>query len=156
MPRKSVVPVRLDLHNAWVWQGEQRLPLTPKAFAVLRYLMEHAGRVVTKEELWQVVWAGTAVSEGALTTCMREIRKALGERAQASQYIETVHRRGYRWMAPLLTTAQPIPQATLPGQRRHTALPVVGRESEFAHLHHGLEQARGGVRQIVFVAGEAG
>jgi DNA-binding winged helix-turn-helix (wHTH) protein/predicted ATPase len=156
MPREPVVPVRLDLHNAWVWQGEQRLPLTPKAFAVLRYLMEHAGRVVTKEELLQVVWAGTAVSEGALTTCMREIRKALGERAQAPQYIETVHRRGYRWMAPLLTTAQPIQQATLQGQRRHAALPVVGREAEFAHLHRWLEQARGGARQIVLVAGEAG
>src|SRR5215831_14834 len=156
MPREPVVPVRLDLHNAWVWQGAQRLTLTPKAFAVLRYLMEHAGRVVTKEELLQAVWAGTVVSDAALTTCMWEIRRGLGEAAQDPQYIETVHRRGYRWIAPLPTTAQPIQQATLRGQRRHAALPVVGREAEFEHLHYWLEQARGGVRQIVFVAGEAG
>src|SRR5262249_57745945 len=90
------------------------------------------------------------------TTCIREIRRGLGEAAQAPQYIETVHRRGYRWMAPLPTTAQPIQQATLQGQRRHAALPVVGREAEFEHLHHWLEQARGGVRQLVFVAGEGG
>jgi DNA-binding winged helix-turn-helix (wHTH) protein len=105
VPREPVLPVRLDLQNAWVWQGEQRLTLTPKAFAVLRYLLEHAGRVVTKEELLQTVWMGTVVSEGALTTCMREIRKGLGEGAQAPHYIETVHRRGYRWLAPLPTAA---------------------------------------------------
>src|SRR5207249_7257093 len=96
VPQEPVLPVRLDLPNAWVWQGEQCLTLTPEAFAVLRYLIEHAGRVVTKEELLQAVWAGTVVSDAALTTCMREIRKGLGERAQAPQYIATVHRRGYR------------------------------------------------------------
>jgi DNA-binding winged helix-turn-helix (wHTH) protein len=84
VPRKQRLPVRLDVPNAWVWQGEQRRTLTPKAFAVLRYLLEHADRVVTKEELVQTVWAGTAVSEASLTTCIWEIRHALGERAPAS------------------------------------------------------------------------
>ena len=46
--QRQSVPLRLDVTNEWVWQGEQRLPLTPKAFAVLRYLVEHPGRVVTK------------------------------------------------------------------------------------------------------------
>ena len=154
--QEPVLPVRLDLQNAWVWRGEQRLTLTPKAFAVLRYLIEHAGRVVTKEELLQAVWAGTVVSDGALTTCIREIRKGLGEGAQAPQYIETVHRRGYRWMAPLTTTTQPRQEAKLHVQRLHSALRVVGRQAEFEHLQHWLEQARRGERQIVFVMGEAG
>src|SRR5262249_60629093 len=110
MPREPVVPVRLDLHNAWVWQGAQRLTLTPKAFAVLRYLMEHAGRVVTKEELLQAVWAGTVVSDAALTTCMREIRRGLGEAAQAPQHIETVHRRG----GPVGGAPAPAPPAHAP------------------------------------------
>src|SRR5215831_8799328 len=93
-------PLRLDLANEWVWQGEQCLQLPPKAFAVLRYLVEHPGRLASKAELLQAVWPDTVVSEWALTTCLREVRKALGEKAQAPRYIETVHRRGYRFIAP--------------------------------------------------------
>jgi predicted ATPase len=152
--RKPVLPVRLDLQNAWVWQGEQRLTLTPKAFAVLRYLIEHSDRIVSKEEFLQAVWTGTVVSDGALTTCMREIRKQLGEEAKAPRYIETVHRRGYRWIAPL--PPPPKRQATRPGDSRHAMGRVVGREAELAHLHRRLEQARRGERQLVFVTGEAG
>src|SRR2546428_8746758 len=100
-------PVRLDSANEWVWHGEQRLQLTPKAFAVLRYLLDHPGRVVTKEELLREGWPDTVVSEWVLTTCIRQIRRALGEEAGAPQYIATVHRRGYRFIAPV-TTAQPV------------------------------------------------
>lgn len=154
--RKPVLPVCLDLQNAWVWQGEQRLTLTPKAFAVLRYLIEHSGRIVANEELLQAVWVGTVVSDGALTTCMREIRKRLGEGAKAPQYIETVHRRGYRWMASLPPTPPPRRQATRHGHNRHAIRCVVGREAELAHLHRRLEQSRTGERQLAFVTGEAG
>jgi len=95
------VPLRLDSANEWVWRGEQSLQLTSKAFAVLRYLVEHLGQVVTKEELLRTVWSDTVVSEWVLTTCIREIRKALGEAAGAPQYIATVHRRGYRFIGPM-------------------------------------------------------
>jgi len=74
--QRQGAPLRLDIANEWVWQGEQCLQLTPKAFAVLRYLMEHPGRVVTKEEVLRAVWPATVVSEWALTTCIRKIRKA--------------------------------------------------------------------------------
>ena len=79
--QRQSVPLRPDLANEWVWQGEQRLDLTPKAFAVLRYLMDHPGRVVTKEELLREGWPDTVVSEWVLTTCIRKIRQALGEEA---------------------------------------------------------------------------
>src|SRR5439155_26897843 len=92
-------PLRLDSANEWVWHGEQRLQLTPKAFAVLRYLLDHPGRVVTKEELLREGWPDTVVSEWVLTTCIRQIRKALRDERQAPRYIETVHRRGYRFIA---------------------------------------------------------
>ena len=95
------VPLRLDSANEWVWRGEQSLQLTSKAFAVLRYLVEHLGQVVTKEELLRTVWSDTVVSEWVLTTCIREIRKTLGEAAGAPQYIATVHRRGYRLIGPV-------------------------------------------------------
>ena len=54
--QRQSVPLRLDVANEWVWQGEQRLQLTPKAFAVLRYLVEHPGWLVTKEEVLRAVW----------------------------------------------------------------------------------------------------
>jgi len=99
--QRQGAPLRLDSANEWVWHGEQRLDLTPKAFAMLRYLLDHPGRVVTKDELLREGWPDTVVSEWVLTTCIRQIRKALGEEAGAPQYIATVHRRGYRLIGPV-------------------------------------------------------
>src|SRR3989442_15759033 len=99
--QRQGVPLRLDIANEWVWHGEQRLQLTPKAFAVLRHLVDHPGRVVTKDELLREGWPDTVVSEWVLTTCIRQIRKALRETAGAPQYIATVHRRGYQLIGPV-------------------------------------------------------
>jgi DNA-binding winged helix-turn-helix (wHTH) protein len=101
------VRFRCDWGNECLWRGKQRVALTPKAFAVLRYLVEHSGQLVTKGELLNAVWPDVSVSEGVLKFCMREIRKALGNDAQAPRFIETLHRRGYRFIAPL-TTTQPV------------------------------------------------
>src|SRR5437867_3402174 len=130
--QRQSVPLRLDVANEWVWQGEQRLQLTPKAFAVLRYLMDHPGRVVTKEELLREGWPDTVVSEWALTTCIRQIRKALGEEVQTPQYLATVHRRGYRFIAAATAQtdepAPPTPSATIPPERPPT-LPLPDKPS---------------------------
>ncbi len=157
-------PVRVDVENEWVWCGGQRLKLTPKAFAVLRYLAEHPGRLVTKDQLLGAVWPETMVSEWALASCIGEIRKALADTPKAPRYIETVHRRGYHFLAPV-TTAPPVsssrfqvpssdvlyaPRSTLSAPR------LVGRETELAQLHKWLERALRGQRQIVFVTGEPG
>ena len=93
-------PVRIDLAREVVWRGEVARRLTPKAFAVLRYLVTHPGRVVTRDELWQAVWPGLVVGEAALNVCIRELRQVLGDDPQAPQFIETVHRRGYRFIGP--------------------------------------------------------
>src|SRR5262249_53426908 len=92
---------RLDLPNACLWCGAQAVHLTPKAFAVLHALVQHAGQLLTKDALLQAAWPDTAVSEAALTICIGELRKALGETAQAPRFIQTVHRRGYRFVAPV-------------------------------------------------------
>jgi DNA-binding response OmpR family regulator len=68
--------LRLDVANAQVWCGERLLKLTPRAFAVLHYLSDHAGRLVTKDELMQTVWTDTVVTDGALATSIRELRRA--------------------------------------------------------------------------------
>src|SRR5262245_26792646 len=98
---------RLDLANECLWRGTQRVPLRPKPFAVLRYLVEHAGRLVTKGELLQAVWPETVVSAEVLKGYIHDLRTVLGKEAEAPLFIETVARRGYRFIAPL-TTPQPV------------------------------------------------
>ena len=93
--------VRIEAENEWAWCGERRLPLMPRAFAVLRHLVDHAGRLITKDELLTAVWRDAVVSDAALTTCIRDLRKALGDSSEAPRYIETVHRRGFRFIGPI-------------------------------------------------------
>ena len=92
---------RLDPQNACVWRGAEMIKLTPKAFAVLHYLVSHPGRLVTKDELFTAVWPETVVSDVALSVCVRELRKNLEDDAKTPLYIETVHRQGFRFIAPL-------------------------------------------------------
>jgi DNA-binding winged helix-turn-helix (wHTH) protein/class 3 adenylate cyclase len=94
-------PFLLDPMNEQVRRGGQPVALTPRAFSVLSYLAAHANRLVTKNELLDHVWAGVFVGDAALKVCIREIRKALGDDPDAPQYIETAHRRGYRFIAPV-------------------------------------------------------
>ena len=75
--------------------------LTPKALAVLAYLAAHPGQLVSKRELLDAVWPGVFVADGVLKVCVREIRRALGDDVKAPRFIETAHRRGYRFVAPV-------------------------------------------------------
>src|SRR5262249_9322984 len=76
--------------------GAQLTTLRPRSLAMLRYLLEHPGRLVTKSELRQHVWAGTHVTDSVLRASVQEIRAALGDAAAAPQYLETVGRQGDR------------------------------------------------------------
>ena len=135
-----------------MWRGTTAIQLTPKAFALLWYFVQHPGRILSKDERLQAVWPGISVSEGALTVCISELRKALGETARAPQYLETVHRLGYRCLGPV--TAEDPPETTPPSPV--AAASLVGRQAALAHLHACLVQACAGTRQVVFVSGEPG
>src|SRR5215510_2191179 len=104
-PILSFGPYRLDTQKEQFWCETQLVRLTPKAFQVLCYVVERPGQLVTKEELFRVLWADTVVSDAALTTCIQEIRKALQDNARSPQYLETVHRRGFRFIATITTTS---------------------------------------------------
>src|SRR5712691_99198 len=93
--------IRIEAENEWAWCGTQRLKLTPRAFAVLRHLVEHRERLITKEELLTTVWRDAIVSDAALASCIRDLRKALGDSSDAPRYIQTVHRRGFRFIGPV-------------------------------------------------------
>jgi DNA-binding winged helix-turn-helix (wHTH) protein/predicted ATPase len=149
---------RFEPRSGRLWLGSREIRLTPKAAAVLALLIERAGQVVTRDELFAVVWNDAAVSDTTLTSCVRELRQALGDDAARPRFIETRHRRGYRFLAhpspsdvSEAARASPSPAAVAPPLR-----PVVGREDVLAQLRACLERARHGERQLVFVTGEPG
>src|SRR5262245_35141693 len=151
------VPFRLDLGAEQLWYGEEVRPLSRKAFAALRYLVVHAGQLVTKDALIAAVWDVPYVSDMALAACIREIRRALDAPAHAPQFVATVRGRGYRFLAAV--TVETHPDTAVGADREGTGrLPklLVGREGEMAQLQQCWVQAQQGVRQVVFVTGEAG
>jgi DNA-binding winged helix-turn-helix (wHTH) protein len=90
---------QLDLRDERLWRGSDVVRLKPKALAVLRCLLTHVGQLVTKEVLFATVWPDTVVSDAVLAAAIRELRRALGDPARTPHYIETVHGRGYRFIA---------------------------------------------------------
>lgn len=92
---------RLKSEDRVLLRGDELVPLTPKAFDILLALLENDGRIVNKDDLMKRVWPNTFVEEGNLTQNVSLLRKALGESANGPQFIETVPRRGYRFVAPV-------------------------------------------------------
>ena len=90
---------RLDSHDRLLLRSGQQVPLTPKAFDILLVLVESSGHVVTKEELLEKVWAGSFVEEGNLNRHISTLRKALGDNLDQPKYIDTIPKRGYRFIA---------------------------------------------------------
>src|ERR1700730_3088703 len=93
---------RLDTTNHLLWRNGDRVPLAPKAFDVLAYLVEHAGRLVTQDEILEALWPETYVNPEVLRKYILEIRKVLGDRPNNPEFVETVPKRGYRFIAPVL------------------------------------------------------
>ncbi|MBE9030345.1 AAA family ATPase [filamentous cyanobacterium LEGE 11480] len=99
--------LHFERDNACLRQGESEIALTPKAMAVVEYLVGNAGKISTKNDLLDTVWADEAVSEYALTSIIRDLRRALGDSTKNPRYIETVHRRGYRWIGEVSAVVPP-------------------------------------------------
>jgi DNA-binding winged helix-turn-helix (wHTH) protein len=89
----------LDSTTRQLCRGPQAVHLSPKAFDVLRVLVERRPRAVSKTELHELVWSGTFVAEASLTMVITEIRKVLGDEPQQPRFIRTVHRFGYAFCA---------------------------------------------------------
>ena len=144
-------PFRLDDLNQCLWRkgpdGEQRVPLAPKAYSVLCHLVDHAGQLVTQRDLLQSVWGEREVDQSVLKMQILELRAALGDDAKNPTYIETLPKRGYRFVAQIQSTLEP--QAA-------NAQEIVGREPALAELSDRLRSAAAGKPQIVFITGESG
>ena len=105
-------PFRFDPVNQQLWRDTQEIRLRRKTLVVLHYLVTHPGQLVTKEELLAAVWPNTYVSDVVPMVCIRELRKVLGDDARTPRFIQTVHRQGVRFIAPLASTAQPVSRST--------------------------------------------
>ena len=148
---------RIDLANLCLWRSsvtgaDERVDLTPKTFDVLRYLVEHPGRLVTHEELLDSLWPNLHVQPEVLKSHILAIRNALGDKVSSPRYIETQRGRGYRFIGTMRHSR---------GQNasRHVAPELglfAGRDELMADFATRLRQASAGERQAVFVSGEAG
>jgi adenylate cyclase len=112
MSAATVPRVRFGRHSfepatGRLWAGEIEVRLTRRSAEVLGLLVQHAGHPVNKQDLFAAVWRNTVVSDDALTTCIQELRKALGDDAREPRYIETRHRYGYSFVAPLIEATSP-------------------------------------------------
>ena len=154
-------PFRLDPINERLMRDQEVIPLRPKSFAVLRYLAERPDELVRKEELIEAVWPRTYVTDTLLKGCVTEIRKALGDDPAAPRFIETAHRRGYRFIAPIapnheeggaLRRVNPSGGFVAPLRLRLSPAPgPVGHEAGSAQLESLLERAMKGERQVVVI-----
>src|SRR5260370_32131778 len=107
---KSFHSFRLDPANQCLWRGEQRIRLTPKAFDVLRYLVEHHGRLVTQGEILEALWPETYVNPELIKKYILGIRKVLGDQHDKPVFIETFPKRGYQFIAPVTDHVTEDPQ----------------------------------------------
>ncbi len=153
---KEFPPFRLDTVNQCLWRhrdngNDERINLTPKAFGVLRYLLERAGRLVTQNELLEALWPDTFVQPEVIKSHILDVRAALGDRPKNPQFIETLPRRGYRFIAPISDVSTASTTSLEPASGK-----LVGRKAELGRLGDSLQMALSGRRQIVFVTGESG
>ena len=152
-------PFRFDLRDERLWRGHEAVRILPKTFAVLRCLVTQAGQLVTKDTLLREVWPATVVGEDVLTVAIRQLRRVLSDQARRPQFIETVHGRGYRFIAPV-TVAALAPERPRIGEERQLPYPTrvpprifVGREASLDQMWQWWATVRQGQRQIGLLRG---
>jgi len=153
---KKFPPFRLDTTNQCLWRrrddgDEERILLRPKSYAVLRYLVERAGRLVTEDELLESVWPEVCVEPQAVKSSVFDVRRVLGDSPKKPVFIETLPKRGYRFIAPVADGA-----LDTRGGDDSTPNTLVGRQKPLSEMRSWEQHAMLGERQIVFVSGEAG
>ena len=161
-PEPGAPPVRFErfeLHeaNATLTRDGKPVALAPTPFAVLCALVRQPGVLLTKQVLLDRVWGHQFVSESVLKTVVSDLRTLLEDDARQPRFIETVSRRGYRFIAQTVQVAAPRWEPT-PAQTGVAQSPslFIGREPALARLRGGWDRACTGKRSIVWVTGEPG
>jgi len=163
-PEKSpLARIELDVPNERLLWGQRAITLTPKAFLLLRALVERPNQLLTKEELLATGWSGVVVEEGQVRQFIGELRRLLSDDPLAPRFIETVRGRGYRFIGDIALRGGGAQGGVGAGEASALASrageppsPVVGRGAELARLNGVFSSAAAGQRQLVFIGGEAG
>ena len=148
----EIAGLRMDLGAERLTLHGRTLDLRPKSWNLLKYMAVRPGLLLTKDELVEAIWGDRVVTEASLNQAVRELRKVLGDDARSPQYIETVHRRGFRFIAG-------SQERELSGQANAATRGLnrlFGRQQEIARLQELLDLAISGERQLCFVTGEPG
>jgi len=120
---KVFPPFGLDAENFCLWRGRERMRLSPKAFDILRYLVERAGRLVTQDELLEALWSEIYVNPEGIRKYIQEIRRVLGDRPDNPLFIETLPKRGYQFVAKVRDEqVLPLPGPTARATEERDAL----------------------------------
>src|ERR1039457_6897676 len=99
----------VDLQEAELRKSGIRIKLQEQPFRILTMLLDHPGQAVTREEIERELWAGTFVDfDHSLNSCINKLREALGDDSENPRFIQTLHRRGYRFIAPVNSDSEPI------------------------------------------------
>lgn len=154
----------LDTATQQLSRGGELVHIEPQVLAVLELLVSNSDRVVTKIELLDEVWGDRFVSETALTSRMKLARKACGDSGREQRIVKTVHSRGYRLVADVVTRSAPAEPRQAVVDQRSASIPVghrsssgvVGRNGELDELDEVLGDVEGGNRNAVFVSGGIG
>jgi predicted ATPase/DNA-binding winged helix-turn-helix (wHTH) protein len=146
---------QLDTQNECLWRNGERISLTPKPFSVLRYLVENPQRLVTHDELLEALWPQTYVQPQVLRTYVLELRKVLGDDAGNARFIQTVPKRGYRFISLVSDVSH-----SAAGYEAKAGPPqpsgLAGRVAEIETLYRLMDTVGQGERQMLFITGEAG
>lgn len=146
-------PFRLDTANECLWRGDEQIALSPRPFALLRYLVEHPARLITHDEMLDKLWPDTFVQPQVLRTYVLELRRMLGDSADEPQFIRTHAKRGYAFVAKVTECGDFAAERPLPSAG---ATHLFGREKELRQLSDLARKAEQGERQMAFVSGEPG
>ncbi|MBV8553484.1 MAG: alpha/beta fold hydrolase [Acidobacteriaceae bacterium] len=147
-------PFELDLSGGRLRRGRDAVEMSPKAFSVLCYLAERPGHLVTKEELLTAIWPDVSVGEAVLKVAIAEIRKVLADASKQPKFIETAHRRGYRFIARIETAAPEPPGASIPaGNRPSTPDIPETRYTQSGDVNIAYQVLGEGPLDLVFVMG---
>ncbi len=144
---------RLDPSSGQLHGESGPISLTPKALSLLEYLASRPGRLIKKTELLDALWPDTFVADGALKVCIREIRRALGDDAQAPRFIETAHRRGYRFIAGVTQSAPAAAARPAPIAEPAAVLPGPVQYARSGDVNIAYQVCGSGPVDLVFVMG---
>jgi len=149
-------PFRLETRTQFLYHEGENVRLQPKVYRLLLYFLQHPGRLISREELFEGVWRGMIVEDASLRQAVNALRKALLDDSKTPSYILTVCKRGYRFL-PEVANVSTVQTKSLPDQSKTEYSDTEWQyDAALEQLLEAFEQAAVGNRRLVFLNGDRG